>query len=99
MAKSLQNAIIEIQKKCSRITGINASPVNVTEGVAVYPYSICFARSGTLISSREKESKALHTLICELHFARGMLTGAIEQSMPFVESFPDALYDDPKLND
>ena len=99
MSQSLNGAIVEIQRLVSELTGIKIAPPEITESVGEFPASLCYANTGTYGTQSAGMIEGLHTLVCEIHIARGMLVGAIKQAMPYAEAFPQKIFASPKLAD
>ena len=95
---SLQAAIEAIQDKILAISGIKAASDYPPENVNQFPFAVTYAASGTFNIATYGRRKGLHTIHCEVHFARANLPTAIELAMPYLESIPNALLADPKLN-
>lgn len=94
---TLSAAILDIQKKVAALEGIEAAPDSPTEGINVYPFSVCYAKSGQIEFASAGWGNYLHTLVCEIHLSRSMLAEAVECALPYIESFVQSLMADPRL--
>lgn len=95
---SLQDAIADIQAKVLTLSGIKEAPNYAPEAMNQFPFSVSYATSGTWAIPSGGWKKGLHTIITEIHIARGILPKAIETAMPYCESFPNKIFSDPKLS-
>ena len=94
---TLQDAIEAIQDVALTLSGVKEAPDYPTEAMNQFPFVVTYAASGTW----ERESdwkKGLHTIFAEIHVSRELLPRAIAQTMPYAETFPNALLNDPTLN-
>lgn len=95
---SLQSAIADIQAKALTLTGIKEAPAYAPEAINQFPFVVSYAARGTWTGQSGGWKKGIHTVITEIHIARGILPKAIETAMPYCESFPNKLWGDPKLS-
>ena len=91
---SLATAIAAVQTVAGAVSGIKQAPTNPPEQSAMFPFSICYARTGTETPQSSGWSVALHTLVCELHCQRTVLPLAVAQALPLYEEFAAAILAD-----
>jgi hypothetical protein len=93
----LRTAIEKMQELTGGLVGIKAAPVNPPEGAVPFPFAVAYPRTGTLRLQSATWSNQLHTIWVELHFGRQILPAAIDQALPYVELFQNAVNADPTL--
>jgi hypothetical protein len=94
---TLVAAVTAVQTVARGLTGIKQAPTNAPESSAMFPFAVCYARTGTETPQSKGWSVSLHTLVCELHCSRQILPLAIAQALPLYEAFAAAILADPTL--
>ncbi len=91
---TLQDAIEQVQRVARSLSGIKAAPDYAPDDEAQFPFAVTYAFSGTWGTYGGSHGKqGMHTLVTEIHVSRNPgLARAIEQAMPYCESFPHALF-------
>lgn len=93
---TLQDAIEQIQRIAKSLSGIKAAPDYAPDDQAQYPFAVTYASIGSWGGHGGLGGKrGLHTIVTEIHVSRNPgLARAIEEAMPYCESFVDAIFDD-----
>lgn len=94
---TLAEAIKQIQVVTGGLAGIKSAPSTAPEAAGAFPFAVAYPRSGTLTINSYSWGTLLHTIYVEIHVARTLLPAAIDQALPYVESFASALVADPTL--
>ena len=94
---SLATAIAAVQTVAASVSGIKQAPANPPEQSSMFPFSVCYARTGTETPQSSGWSVALHTLVCELHCQRTVLPQAVAQALPLYEAFAAGILADVTL--
>ncbi len=94
---TLPAAVSAIQAVAATVPGIKQAPQYPPEQSAMFPFAVCYARSGVETPQSSGWSVALHTLVCELHCQRTSLPQAFAQALPLYESFAAGLLADETL--
>lgn len=97
-----QQAILAVQTIVSAIPGINAAPNYPPETMNDFPFAVAYPgdgdhRVGTLVNNTG-ERKFLGQIVLEIHVSRADLPSAVEASIGFGDSIPNALLKNPTLN-
>jgi hypothetical protein len=79
--------------------GIKTAPDSPTEDVGVYPFAVCYPRTGYGQGGTPGVLKGFHRFFVEIHCSRTLLPQAIEQAEKYIEPFLLALLNDPTLDD
>lgn len=77
--------------------GAKEAPTDPTEAANVFPFSVCYPETGSIGAEAQGQRRDLTTLVLDLHVARALLPDDIQGALPFYESFPDLLINDPTL--
>ena len=94
---TLPAAVAAIQVKAAAVSGIKQAPTNPFEQSSMIPFAVCYARTGTQTPQSSGWSVALHTLVCEIHCQRTVLSLAFAEALPLYESFASGVLADPTL--
>jgi hypothetical protein len=94
---SLVTAIAAVQTAAGTITGIKQAPTNPPEQSSMFPFAVCYARTGTETPQSKGWSISLHTLVCELHCQRTVLPLAVAQALPLYEALAAKILTDPTI--
>jgi F0F1-type ATP synthase membrane subunit c/vacuolar-type H+-ATPase subunit K len=94
---TIELAIANIQTKMLALSGMKAAPNVPPEGTAVFPFAVCYERSGEMILHSAGFAQDLAVIWAEIHVGRGLLGPAITQAMAFRDPFQVALMNDPTL--
>ena len=98
MAKSLRNAIIQIQTY-AKSAGVESAPDDPTETGIIFPFSIGYAGKPNVIKGQAKsDRKDLITIFLDVHFALQLLPDNVQQAIAFYDAFPDYIINDPTLS-
>lgn len=97
MAKSLPDALEQLQKIVGGISGIRSAPDSPPERASAFPFVICFPSTGTYrtdsaYTSTDTAIHGEHTLICQLHVARRDLPRAFDKALPYAELIKNVLF-------
>ena len=93
-------ALIEaVQTVVRAVTGIKSAPDNVPGMLAVYPVAITYYTGGRYDTGPFGIAQSYHDIACEVLVPLKDLPRDIETLAPFIESVPEALTNDPWLND
>lgn len=98
MAVTIADAVAQLQTLARGMAGIVEAPEFVPESANQFPFAISYANSGSVSFPSKGWAIGQHELVTELHFSRISLPAAIEQSLPYFETFIDLIIADPKLN-
>lgn len=93
---TLLDSIHYVQSTVGAIPGISSAPDAPPESINQFPFALTYSSRGTL-ERMSDWTKGLHTIVCEIHFSRQNLPRAIEQAMPYLELFINAIWSDPTL--
>lgn len=95
---TLQEAIAQIQTYALTLSNVQAAPAYMPDSANIFPFVVSYAKSGDWTSMSSGFKKGLHTIVTEIHIARADLPKALEQAMPYAESFPNKILGNPTLN-
>lgn len=98
MAKTVTDAIAQLQTMARGMTGIKEAPEAATEAASQYPFVISYPDQGDFQFQTKGWGVGIHRLITEFHFSRQSLPAAITKSLPYFEIFVDLLLADVSLN-
>lgn len=97
---TLEDAIDNIQSKALSLDGIKNAPSKPSEALNQFPSAITYAALGLIQYESGQWAHFFHTIICEMHFSRVVGIGqAVDQAMPYIETFARKLLLDPRLGD
>ena len=88
---TVQEAIDQIAADLRALTGIRGAPDEPPEQMAVYPFIVCYTRSGSWEIAPVGVRKGLHNIAVELHVARKDLARDVQGAMAYSDSVPNAL--------
>ncbi len=94
---SLSGAIARLQYHAGSLSGIKEAPAAPPESANEFPFAVAYPARGNWFNPAGW-AKGLHTIFVEIHCARGILPTAVTQALAYVESFPNAVMNDPTLN-
>ena len=97
-----QAAILAVVDIVGAISGIQEAPDYPPENISVFPFAVAYPGDGehivgTLVNSTG-ERKFLGQIVVEVHVARADLPSAVQSSIGFGDSVPNALLKNPTLN-
>ncbi len=98
MAKSLSDAIKQVQVIVSGISGIKKAPQYPPEKMSEYPFAIAFPGNGTFTPDASGTKRGLHTITLEVHTARKNMAQDIAAVIDYGESVSSALLNNLRLN-
>ena len=95
-------AILAVQDIVSAIPGIHAAPDYPPETMNDFPFAVAYPGDGnhtvgTLVNNTG-ERKFLGQIVLEVHVSRADLPSAVQASIGFGDSIPNALLKNPTLN-
>lgn len=94
-----QLAVIQaIQDTVITVTGIREAPDYPPEQVSDFPFAVAFPAEGDHNFGVVGERMFLGDIVLEIHVSRVDLPTAVENSIGFGDTIPDALMADPTLN-
>lgn len=97
-----KDAILAVQDIVSAIPGIHAAPDYPPEQINDFPFSIAYPGDGEhvvgTLFNNTGERKFLGQIILEVHVSRADLPSAVQASIGFGDSIPNALLKNPTLN-
>lgn len=89
---TLQLAIDQIQDEVGALSGIRGAPDEPPDSINVFPFAVCYARSGSYYIGPPDVMTGLHTIVLELHVARKDLARDVATAMGYAKSIPNAIY-------
>lgn len=97
-----ENAILAVQAIVGALSGINGAPNYPPEQINDFPFAVAYPgdgehRVGTLVNNTG-ERKFLGQIVLEVHVSRADLPSAVQASIGFGDTIPNALLKDPTLN-
>jgi hypothetical protein len=95
---TIVQAIAAIQDTVGAVTGIRVAPDYAPDNLSIFPASVVYPRTGTIDSGPAGNMKALHNFVIEIHVDRMNLQKDLARVIPFGDSIPEALLDDPTID-
>lgn len=93
MANTVNDACLEITTKLRAVTGIKAALDYPTGAPPVFPFAVCYPKTGSLVISPADTMKGLHTLsLCVYFSIGGGLAETVKDLTPFIDSVGNALF-------
>lgn len=88
-----------VQDIVGAVTGIRAAPDYPPDNIGgIFPISIVYPPRGNIKDGPGYLGMtALHQIVIELHFPRTDLSKAVEASISYIDSIPNALFKDPTI--
>lgn len=97
MTTAIETAVAAVQAKAAALSGIRQAPSQPTDSAGAYPFAITWAAAGSFEQQSLTSRTGLHTIATEIHVARKDLARDLALALPYVQTFPDAILDDPTL--
>lgn len=97
---SVLGIVQAIQDMVGAVTGIRAAPDYPPENLnGIFPVSIVYPPRGNIKGGPGYLGMtALHQVVIEIHFPRTELSKAVQASISYIDSIPNALFLDETLN-
>lgn len=93
MANTVDDACKEITGVVRAVTGIKAALDYPAGAPPVFPFSVCYPKTGSLQIGPPDTMKGLHTLTLSVYFSiSGGLAETVKDLNPFVDSIGNALF-------
>jgi hypothetical protein len=89
---TLQGAIDQIQGQIMNVSGIRAAPSEPPEKLNMFPFAVCFTRSGIYQIGPPEVMTGLHVICIEVHVARRDLPRDIRAAMVYAKSIPNKVF-------
>lgn len=89
---SIESVVTQLQSVVADVSGIRAAPVYPPEAMNVYPFAVCYARSGSYQIGPPEVMTGLHTIVIEVHVARRDLARDVQNLIEYVDAVPAAIF-------
>lgn len=89
---SIESVVEELQGVVADISGIRAAPVYPPDAMSVYPFAVCYARSGVYQIGPPEVMTGLHTVVIEVHVARKDLARDVAGVIGYADAVPAAIF-------
>jgi hypothetical protein len=97
MAKTLTDAIEQVQVIVGAISGIKRAPHYPPDKMSEFPFAIAFPGVGVFTPDAGAK-RGLHQITLEIHTARKNMAQDVANIINYAESVSDALLANPRLN-
>lgn len=77
--------------------GAKEAPNDPPESNVAFPFAVCYMTTANIEVEAYAQRRDIVTLVLDYHWCRELLPLDIQAVMPFYESFPDLLINDPTL--
>jgi hypothetical protein len=98
MAKTLTDAIEQVQAIVGAISGIKRAPHYPPDKMSEFPFAIAFPASGTFTADAGGVKRGLHRITLEIHTQRKNLARDVAAVIDYGESVSSALLNNLRLN-
>lgn len=98
MAKTLTDAITQIQTIVGAISGIKQAPIYPPEKMSEFPFAIAFPGAGTITTESAGTKRGLHQISLEIHTARKNMAQDVETVIGYGETVANAILGNLTLN-
>ena len=98
MAKSLSDAIKQVQIIVAGVSGVKQAPQYPPEKMSEFPFAIAFPGSGTFTPDASGTKRGLHRITLEIHTARKNMAQDVAAIIDYGESISSALLNNLRLN-
>lgn len=97
MAKTLDDAVKQLQIIAGALPSVKKASVYAREHELIDPFVVSYPEEGNVDSEQTPATKGLHTIITEIHFRTTSLELVLPVAIPIIEAFAKAALVDPKL--
>jgi hypothetical protein len=97
MAKTLDDAIKQLQTVAGGLSSVKKASERAKEHELLDPFSVSYPEEGSIDSEEVPATKGLHTIITEIHFRTTVLELTLADAQPMIEEFAKAVLADPTL--
>lgn len=97
MSMTIAGFVAAVAEVAGALAEIKDAPTKPPESIDQYPFAITYPGATDVTGAANPQTKRLVTVICEIHCGRSLLPAAVEQATPYGDSFPIALWGDPRL--
>jgi len=81
----------------SGLSGIKHAYDETPEALTVFPCCINYPLRGTITGGPAGVRTGIHVVVCEFHLSRQILPQAEAMARPYIDSFANAIWSDPRL--
>jgi hypothetical protein len=90
---TLNEVVADVQRIVRGVEGIRKAPDSPPEKLGVYPYSVCYPRSGDT-NLEYGMIKGLHTIWLEIHIARKDMPRDTDRAMEYIKKVYSAIWEE-----